>query len=115
MIGQCVHCKKEIVILGGTRFCAKCKQEKLHETYSVYNQRRNLKPKIKYQCTVCNIDFFSTCRRQFKICNASKCSNHFKNMTKKVSSLKQRIQKAQDRLVIVQKEYDEFILRSTTS
>lgn len=80
--------------------------------FRIANQRRQGRKKVSYQCAVCDVPFFSTKRRNYKICDKTKCRNYLSKLGRKIEALEIRAKKAHQKLEIFQTEYTLFIEKS---
>jgi len=111
MIGLCITCKTEIEILGTKRFCGPCKKERNSTKWKIWNDQRPGINKTKYECHICKNLFFSKAKRKHQICHKVKCQNYYYNLSRQMKVLRQRIEKAQKKLVATQTEY-QLIMES---
>ena len=109
MIGKCVTCKTEIVVLGTKRFCEVCAKERRTRTWKIYNQRREGRRKNKLVCGVCNDEFYSPGTKKYSICYKSSCVSYFNNLKIKIKHIPERLEKYQQELAQSKDKYDRIV------
>jgi hypothetical protein len=100
MIGKCITCDELIEKKFNRRFCNTCMKKRRTIQSRVENQKREGRKKIQYDCIVCNVTFFSTGKRNHKICNRNKCQNHLKNLSAKIQRLHINIDRIDERKTV---------------